>query len=615
VSHVGVHDHGFNNISTYGNLLRLAREGRLPAEPWQEHFCELALKLSGAVQAARWTALPDGLGYIHSFNGPHSLFADTMRSLRSLAVAHQLGHVLMGERDRKISLLQRLVQHADTNALYNVYFGEGRDRYDVRGRVAHESIFNVNDGSYRCPSTQQGYTPFSTWTRGLAWAVLGFAEVLEFLGVAGVYHTLRHIADLKVAEEALRKSQEQLFQAQKMDAVGRLAGGVAHDFNNLLTVIGNYTALVIEDLPAEDPHRADLEEVHKASEQASRLTRQLLAFSRRQMMQPRPIDLNTVVADMAGMLRRLIGENIALLVRARSGVGLALADPVQVEQILLNLVVNARDAINGHGTISVDIGNADLDHEFARLHEGARPGSYVMLAVSDTGAGMDRETQRRIFEPFFTTKELGKGTGLGLSTVYGIVKQSGGYVAVYSEPGQGSVFRVYLPRVGVEEPTPLIPTRNVPIAATGTGTILLVEDERNVRELVRKVLLRHGYEVLAAENGHAALEAMARHPGALHLVLTDVIMPQVSGRELVAHIRLSHPGIRVVYMSGYADQALTDRAALGPDVGFLAKPFATRDLLKTVRDALADLSMGADSSQLPTLPPSAFGRAALQPPR
>ena len=181
VSHIGVHDHGFNNISTYGNLLRLAREGRLPADPWQEHFCELALKLSGAVQAARWTELPDGLGYIHSFNGPHSLFADTMRSLRSLAVAHQLGHVLMGERDRRISLLQRLVQHADTNARYNVYFGEGRDRYDIRGRVAHESIFNVNDGSYRCPSTQQGYTPFSTWTRGLAWVQLGYAELLEFL--------------------------------------------------------------------------------------------------------------------------------------------------------------------------------------------------------------------------------------------------------------------------------------------------------------------------------------------------------------------------------------------------------------------------------------------------
>ena len=181
VSHTGVHDHGFNNISTYGNLLRLAREGRLPADPWRDRFCELALKVSGAVQAARWTALPEGLGYIHSFNGPHSLFADTMRSLRSLAVAHQLGHVLMGERDRRISLLQRLVQHADTNARYNVYFGEGRDSYDVRGRVAHESVFNVTDGSYRCPSTQQGYTPFSTWTRGLAWVHLGYAELLEFL--------------------------------------------------------------------------------------------------------------------------------------------------------------------------------------------------------------------------------------------------------------------------------------------------------------------------------------------------------------------------------------------------------------------------------------------------
>jgi two-component system cell cycle sensor histidine kinase/response regulator CckA len=434
-------------------------------------------------------------------------------------------------------------------------------------------------------------------------------SMLEFLGVAGVYHTLSHIADLKIAEEALRKSQEQLFQAQKMEAVGRLAGGVAHDFNNLLTVIGNYTALVIDDMPPGDPRRADLEEVHKASERASRLTRQLLAFSRRQMMQPRPIDLSAIVSDMAGMLRRLIGENINLVAAGRTGVGLALADPVQVEQILLNLVVNARDAIDGHGTISVDIGNADLDHEFARLHEGSRPGSYVMLAVSDTGAGMDRDTQRRIFEPFFTTKEMGKGTGLGLSTVYGIVKQSDGYVAVYSEPGRGSVFRVYLPRVGPEQPTPLIPSRGVPIASSGSGTILLVEDERNVRELVRKVLLRHGYEVLAADNGHEALQIVARHSGPLHLVLTDVIMPHVSGRELVDRLNVSPPGIKVVYMSGYADQALSDRAALGPSVGFLPKPFATRELLRTVRDALADLSPNGDAAQLPPLPPSTFSQA------
>jgi CheY-like chemotaxis protein len=233
-----------------------------------------------------------------------------------------------------------------------------------------------------------------------------------------------------------------------------------------------------------------------------------------------------------------------------------------------------------------------------------------MLAVSDTGIGMDRDTQRRIFEPFFTTKEPGKGTGLGLSTVYGIVKQSGGYVAVYSEPGQGSTFRVYLPRAGAEQPTPVIPARGVPIASTGTGTILLVEDERNVRELVRKVLLRHGYEVVSAENGEAALDAVARYPGPLHLVLTDVIMPHISGRELVERIRTGRPGIKVIYMSGYSHHALNDRAALGLDVGFLPKPFATRELLQSVREALADLPMSAEPPQSPQLPASSFGRTS-----
>ncbi|MFN8647550.1 MAG: response regulator [Gemmatimonadales bacterium] len=414
--------------------------------------------------------------------------------------------------------------------------------------------------------------------------------------LAAASHALAYVADLRRAEEDLRRSQEQLFQSQKMEAVGRLAGGVAHDFNNLLTVIGNYTALVLEDMPEHDPRRQDLLEVHRASDRAAGLTRQLLAFSRRQVMKPRAIDLAGAANEMAGMLRRLIGEDIQLVVRPRPGTGLAEADPVQVEQILLNLVVNARDAISGPGTVTIETANADLDHEFARLHQGARPGSYIMLAVGDTGCGMDRETQRRIFEPFFTTKPVGQGTGLGLSTVYGIVKQSGGYIAVYSEPGHGSVFRVYLPRAGAEQPTPLIPGLVPAPVGAALGTILVVEDEDTVRELVRKVLERRGFRIHAAANGHAALELAARLQEPIHLLLTDVVMPELNGRELVDRLRLSHPGLQVVFMSGYTDDALASRGALGPEVRFLAKPFATRDLLKTVQEAL-DAGAGAGAAQ------------------
>jgi len=399
-------------------------------------------------------------------------------------------------------------------------------------------------------------------------------------------HGLAFVADLHRAEEELRKSQEQLFQSQKMEAVGRLAGGVAHDFNNLLTVISNYTTMVLEDMPPGDSRREDLEEVHKASTRASGLTRQLLAFSRRQVLQPRAVDLGSVAEDMAGMLRRLIGEDLKLEVRTRPGTGLALADPVQVEQMLLNLVVNARDAITGPGTVTVETANADLDEEFARLHHGAQPGSYIMLAVSDTGCGMDRETQRRIFEPFFTTKAVGKGTGLGLATVYGMVKQGGGYIAVYSEPGHGSVFRIYLPRSGSEQLTPLIPGMVPPAAVRGRGTILLVEDEAGVRELVRKTLVRRGFEVHAAPDGPSALRLAAGLAEPVDLLITDVIMPELTGQDVVDRLRLSQPSLRVVYMSGYTGDTLAERCAIGPEVRFLAKPFSTRDLLKTVQDAL-----------------------------
>ena len=438
----------------------------------------------------------------------------------------------------------------------------------------------------------------------LAWHILGWApgtglgplvvrlteetfigNVVAYAVLATGCHALTYVQDLRGTEEALRRSQEQLLQAQKMEAVGRLAGGIAHDFNNLLTVIGNYTSLALEALPEQEAVREDLLEVRRASERASALTRQLLAFSRRQVMQPRALDLQAVVQDMAAMLRRLIGEEIVLGVKTRPGLGYALADPVQVEQILLNLVVNARDAIAGRGSIAIECANADLDEEFARLHRGSRPGAYVMLAVSDTGTGMDAETQARIFEPFFTTKEQGRGTGLGLATVYGIVKQSGGYIAVYSEVGRGTVFRVYLPRAGTEQPTPLAPLA-VPLALpAGNGTILLVEDEANVRGLVEKVLGRHGYTVVTATDGKDAL-AVAAAAGGVDLILTDVVMPHLSGPELVDRLRLSHPTAKVVYMSGYTDDAMIDRGVVGPEVTFLAKPFNTRDLLKTVRDAL-----------------------------
>jgi PAS domain S-box-containing protein len=379
--------------------------------------------------------------------------------------------------------------------------------------------------------------------------------------------------------------EEKLRQASKMEAVGQLAGGVAHDFNNMLTGILGYCDLLRGRLGAGDPRAAELEEIRKAADRAASLTRQLLAFSRQQVLQPRVLDLNEVVSNMDKMLRRLIGEDIDLNLKLPEDLGHVKADPGQLEQVLLNLVVNARDAMPTGGRLSIETANIDLDEAYGGTHDVVTPGSYVLLAVSDNGVGMDAGTQAHIFEPFFTTKERGKGTGLGLATVYGIVKQSGGYIWVYSEPRQGSVFKIYLPRVpGGAEPA-AHPAR--PEAAVrGSETILLVEDDDTVRDLAREVLQESGYRVLVASHGEEALRLGGSHDGPIHLMLTDVVMPGGSGRVYAEKLGAARPDMKVLYMSGYTDDAIVRHGLLDPHIAFLEKPFTPAALTGKVREVL-----------------------------
>jgi PAS domain S-box-containing protein len=382
-----------------------------------------------------------------------------------------------------------------------------------------------------------------------------------------------------------RHLEEQFRQAQKMEAVGQLAGGIAHDFNNLLTAILGNTQLLLRDLPPGDASRSDVEEIRKASERAAALTRQLLAYSRRQLLQPEVLDLNVVVAEMDRMLRRLIGEHIALATALAPDLGRVRADPSQLEQVIVNLVVNARDAMPDGGRLTIETANVDLDETYTEQHLGAAAGAYAMLAVTDTGTGMDASVRAHLFEPFFTTKEVGKGTGLGLATVYGIVKQSGGYISVYTEPGHGSSFKVYLPRTAPLPPA-AAPAASRPTATRGSETILIVEDEAAVLALSRRALEKQGYTVLAAANPADALRLVERHGGAIHLLLTDVVMPGMSGRELAEQLAARRAGIRVLYMSGYPGDAIAQGGTLAPGSAFLSKPFAPDGLARKVRDVL-----------------------------
>ncbi|OYV98413.1 MAG: hypothetical protein B7Z62_03925 [Deltaproteobacteria bacterium 37-65-8] len=409
---------------------------------------------------------------------------------------------------------------------------------------------------------------------------------LEFGGRPARLVLATDVTERKRAEAERDILEKQLAQAQRMESIGRLAGGVAHDFNNLLVVILGHAELLLNRPAAADPAVGDsLREIRKAGERAANLTRQLLAFGRKQVLTIKTIDLNRVIAEFGGMLSRLIRESIAVSTHLATDLGPVKADPFQIEQILLNLCINARDAMPDGGRLTIETANVSLDEEYAKTHTEVRPGSYVMLAVSDTGSGMDAETVGKIFDPFYTTKEKGKGTGLGLSMVYGIVKQHGGNIWVYSEPGRGATFKVYLPRVdepaAAEEIAPGIPVH----ASVDPETVLVVEDEDTVRDLVCRMLSGAGYDVIEARGGEEAVR-LAKERKTIHLLLTDIIMPEMSGRMVRDRVAALHPDVKVLYMSGYTDNVVAHHGILEAGVHFLQKPFTARTLADKVREAL-----------------------------
>jgi PAS domain S-box-containing protein len=397
-------------------------------------------------------------------------------------------------------------------------------------------------------------------------------ELIGVIGVALDITDRKHLAD-------------QLRQAQKMQAVGELAGGVAHDFNNLLMVVKGHAEMLLDHLPNSSSQRSNVEQIQTAAERAASLTAQLLAFSRKQVLQARVLDLNEVVGGMIKMVSRVIGENIELAFMPGARLGNVKADPSQLEQVVLNLVVNARDAMPRGGRLTIETASVELDKNYTVQHAVVEPGPYVMLTVTDTGCGMDAKTQARIFEPFFTTKEHGKGTGLGLATVYGVIKQSGGYIWVYSEFGHGTTFKIYLPKIAakVEE---LAAVRPIPVPASGSETILFVEDEQSVRELVREYLSARGYSVLEASDGIQALDIAAGHPGAIQLLITDVVMPRLSGRELASQVATARRNLKVLYISGYTDDSIFRHGVLEGGMEFLQKPFNLRALAQKIREIL-----------------------------
>jgi two-component system, cell cycle sensor histidine kinase and response regulator CckA len=409
----------------------------------------------------------------------------------------------------------------------------------------------------------------------------------DFITKANLSRLLPAIArELREVEtrRSNRRLEEQLRQAQKMEAIGRLAGGIAHDFNNLLSVIIGYTNLMVDQLTGEDPMLADLEEVRGAANRASTLTKQLLAFSRQQVQEPKILDLNQITFSMERMLRRLLSEDVELILSCAPRLGSVRADPGQIEQVIMNLIVNAGDAMPDGGAMTIATSDVEVAAGAAAERVDVQPGSYVRLSVSDTGEGMDRATQARVFEPFFTTKPLNKGTGLGLSTVFGIVHQSGGHIVIESQLGQGTTFEIYLPRVDAK-PDTVGSTLPPPAILTGLETVLLVEDEDPVRGVFKTILARNGYHVLEARDGAQALLVAERHEGSIDLLLTDIKMPRMSGLELARLLSLTRPSMRVLYVSGYGENSKLE-SGIQPGIAFLPKPITPELLLRKVRRVL-----------------------------
>jgi PAS domain S-box-containing protein len=477
---------------------------------------------------------------------------------------------------------------------------EANDRAAAAYGYSREELLKMNIRDLREPSTvadlegqwasaqeRDGYM-FETvhiHRDGTAFPVEVSSRFVQAPGVDMRQHIIRDISERVTAARERKKLEQQLLQAQKMESIGRLAGGVAHDFNNQLTVILGYCDLL---LARSDPAAFEqpwLSAIRTAGEQAAGLTRQLLAFSRKQVLQPRPLNLNGAIAEAQKLLGRVIGNDIELVTLLDPGLRSITADPIQMTQVIMNLTVNARDAMPGGGRIVIETSNVDLDQQYAAQHPDIQPGAYVMMAVSDTGMGMDAETQRHIFEPFFTTKGPGSGTGLGLSTVYGIVRQSGGWIWFYSEPGQGATFKLYFPQESGPEQAPAVSIQPKPMT-NGTETVLVVEDQDTVRRVTTAILQGQGYRVLDAPGGAQALSASSDFPDRIDLLITDVAMPGMTGLELAQRLLALRPGIRVLYTSGYTANVIVHQGVLDPNVAYLPKPFTPEALASKVREVL-----------------------------